>query len=153
MPLCLVLLGGCGDSGRLSYERDLAKVGRGVEKSLETLPQDDTQTIGPAQLSKLASDLREAADQLSDLEPPKDVADAQRRLERGLNGVATGFDELSSDLAAAEDDQSRSDLFVRFQADPEVDAAFEDILGAQEAFARKGYRVFRSEPVKTTPPA
>ncbi|MCW2925044.1 MAG: hypothetical protein JWM98_2448 [Thermoleophilia bacterium] len=148
-----LLLAGCGDSERLTYERDLTKVGRDVERALDALPQDDTRTIGPGELSKLASQLREAADQLDDLDPPKGVGDAQRRLGHGLRGVATGFDDLASNLRAATDDQARSELFIEFQADEHVDAAFEDILAAQAAYSAKGYRVFETKaPVATARP-
>ncbi len=140
--LLAAFVAGCGGSERLEYERDLAKVGRVVDDSLEQLPDDDAETIGPEEVHDIADDLREAADQLEDLDPPKDAARAQRRLERGLRGVATAFDDLAKQLGDATTDAAKAELFVQFATDEQVDAAFDDLIGAQEAYAAEGYRVF-----------
>jgi hypothetical protein len=142
--LLAALVAGCGGSERLEYERDLAEVGRVVDDSLEQLPNDDAETIGPEEVRRIADDLREAADQLEDLDPPSDAERAQRRLERGLRGVATAFDELAATLGDATTDAAKAELFVQFATDEQVDAAFDDLIGAQEAFAAEGYRVFGS---------
>lgn len=141
----------CGGSDRVEYERDVAKVGRSVDRSLEQLPADESATIGPEEIRRIADDLREAADQLDDLDPPKDASRAQARLERGLRGVAAAFDELADDLGSASTDAQKASLFVRFARDPEIDQAFEDVVGAQEAYAQEGYRVFGTS--RTGPPA
>jgi len=137
---------GCGGSERVEYERDLAKVGQVVDDSLAELPSDDTETIGPDDVARIADDLREAANQLEDIEPPDDAAKAQERLERGLRGVAKAFDELAGDLRTARTDAAKAELFVQFATDEQVDAAFDDLIGAQEAFAAQGFRVFGSKP-------
>ncbi len=136
---------GCGGSERLEYERDLAKVGRVVDDSLKALPADDSETIGPEHVTRIAGDLREAADQLEDLDPPSDAVRAQRRLERGLRGVAAAFDGLAAQLNEATTDAAKAELFVQFATDEDVDAAFDDLVGAQEAYAAEGYRVFGSD--------
>lgn len=148
--LCAAALvaAGCGGSERAEYERELTKVGRMVDASLAKLPQDETTTIGPEQLSSLADDLREAADQLEDLDPPSDARRPQDRLERGLRGIADAFDELAADLQDAETDQQKAEVFARFTTSQKVDAAFDDVLGAQQAYHAKGYRVFGSTPPK-----
>lgn len=147
--LAALFAAGCGGSERVEYERDLAKVGEVVDTSLEQLPQDESQTTGPAEMAALADDLREAAEQLSDLDPPDDAKAAQQRLERGLRGVASAFDDLALELRAAEGDEEKAEVFVEFATDQRVDAAFDDIIGAQEAYSAKGYRVFGSpEPTK-----
>ncbi|MCB0880218.1 MAG: hypothetical protein KDC46_14690 [Thermoleophilia bacterium] len=143
-----LLVAGCGKADRTQYERDLAKVGRGVDASLESLPQDDTETIGAEEVSKIADDLREAADQLADLDPPDDVRDAQDRLESGLRGVADAFSQLAKDLGDADTSAAQAELYVKFANDDQVDAAFEDLVAAQEAFADKGYRVFGTAPTQ-----
>lgn len=144
MLLCgsALLAGGCGSSERVEYERELAKVGRIVDTALAELPQDETTTLGPEQVSSLAEDLREAADQLEDLEPPSGAKAPQERLEQGLRGIAKAFDALADDLQEADTDQQKAEVFVKFSTDQRVDAAFDDVLGAQEAYADKGYRVF-----------
>ncbi len=136
------LVAGCGSSDRVEYERDLAKVGRTVDASLERVPAGDDAEIGPEEISRIADDLREAADQLDDLDPPDDAAKAQARLERGLRGVAKAFDQLASDLGSASTDSAKAELFVRFARDEKIDRAFDDLVEAQEAYAREGYRVF-----------
>jgi hypothetical protein len=143
--LLAALVGGCGGSERLEYERDLAQVGRIVDDSIEQLPSDDAETIGPEQVHTIADDLREAADQLEDIDPPKDAARAQKRLERGLRGVAKAFDALAEQLGDATTDAAKAELFVQFATDEQVDAAFDDLIGAQEAFAAEGYRVFGTD--------
>lgn len=145
MVLLAALVSGCGGSERLEYERDLAQVGRVVDDSLEQLPGDDAEAIGPEEVRQIADDLREAADQLEDLDPPSDAARAQRRLERGLRGVADAFDELAARLGDATTNSAKAELFVQFATDERVDAAFDDLIGAQEAYAAEGYRVFGSK--------
>jgi hypothetical protein len=136
------LVAGCGGSQRVEYERDLAKVGKVVDDALAKLPQDESTTIGPEQVTQLAESLREAADQLADLDPPDDAKRPQARLEKGLRGIADSFDQLASDLQKADSDEQKADVFVDFYTDQQVDAAFDDVIGAQEAYAAKGYRVF-----------
>lgn len=142
MLVAALLATACGGADRVEYERDLAAVGRSVDRSLEQLPADETATIGPEEVRRIADDLREAADQLEDLDPPPDAERAQARLERGLRGVATAFDDLADELVRATTDSQKAALFVRFARDRQVDQAFEDVVGAQEAFAEEGYRVF-----------
>lgn len=144
---------GCGGSERLAYERDLAKVGRTVDASLEDLPDADGETIGADEVAALAEDLRDAADQLEDLDAPTGVADAQKRLERGLRGIADAFDNLAERLRSAKTDAAKAELFVEFATDEDVDAAFDDVIGAQERYAAKGYRVFGTERAEKPAPA
>ena len=157
LACAVVLLGavaaGCGGSERLEYERDLAEVGEVVDDSLDALPDDDSETIGPEQVRTIAEDLREAADQLDDLDPPDDARRAQGRLERGLRGVAAAFDDLADDLVDARSDAAKAELFVQFATDEEVDAAFDDLIASQEAFAAEGYRVFRNDDAVEAPAA
>lgn len=133
---------GCGGSQRLDYEHDLAKVGSVVDRSLAKLPKDDSETIGPEQVTSLAEDLREAADQLHDLDPPGDAVRPQRRLEHGLRGIAAAFDDLARRLTTADTDAQKAELFVQFATDEKIDSAFNDVIAAQDAYAQAGYRVF-----------
>lgn len=151
VAVAAMLAVGCGGADRLEYERDLAKVGRIVDRSLEQLPEEDGSIVGPEDVARIADDLREAADQLDDLEPPADAAKAQDRLERGLRGVAAAFDDLATELRSANSDERKADLFVSFATDEKVETAFADLLEAQEAFAREGYRVFGKAPVADGP--
>ena len=151
--LVAALAVGCGGSERVEYERDLAKVGKVVDDSLAELPQDDTTTVGPEEISRLADDMREAAEQLSDLDPPPGDGRPQARLERGLRGIADAFDALAADLQGATTDEAKADVFVEFYTDEQVDAAFDDVIGAQEAYAARGYRVFGRESAAESKPA
>lgn len=145
LPLLTLVVAGCGGSERLAYERDLAKVGKLVDRSLEQLPDDGGESLGAPEVRGLATDLREAADQLDDLDPPDDARTAQDRLERGLRGAAVAFDDLAGELGDAQTDEQKAELFVTFATDEEVDAAFDDLIGAQEAYSEEGYRVFGTE--------
>jgi hypothetical protein len=140
--LTALVVAGCGSSHRLDYEHDVRGIGLSVDAALAKLPTDDSSTIGTPQLRVLADDLREAADQLADLDPPDDVASAQTRLERGLRGVADAYDRLATRLDRAHGHAEQADVWVAFTTDPKVDAAFEDIEAAHEQYAREGYRVF-----------
>lgn len=142
LVLLAAVAAGCGESERVEYERDLAGVGRIVEESLEALPRDPTTAIGPEHVARLADDVRDARRELSALRPPEEAEDAQARLERGLRGVATAFDELAADLEAAQTDAQKGEVFVNFATDERVDAAFEDLVAAQEAYDANGYRLF-----------
>lgn len=142
IPLAALALTGCGGTDHADYERDLAEVGDVVEEALEAVPQDDSEPTGPEQVVALSRQLRDAADQLADLDPPDDAARAQRRLERGLRGVAEAFEELGSDLRSAEGEAAKADLFVEFTTDERTDTAFGDIVAAQDEYRREGYRVF-----------
>lgn len=148
-PLLLVvlatlaaLLAGCGSADRVEYERELAKVGRMVDRSLAQLPGDEAETVDQADVRRIADDLREAAAQLDDIDPPEDAAEAHEQLARGMRGVANAFDELADDLDAATTDVETAEVFVRFTGSAEVDEAFDDLVAAQEALAAEGYRVF-----------
>lgn len=142
--LALVLLGasGCGGSGRVTYERDVAKVGRKVDHALERYPAEGSHTATAEETAKLAGDLREAADELDELDPPKDAAKAQVRLVRGLRGVADAYDRLARDLTEARGEEERAERFIEFIADKDVDKAFDDIIAAQDLYDAEGYRVF-----------
>ena len=146
-----VLVAGCGSSDRLEYERDVAKAGRTVDKALERYGDTADGAVDADDVAMIASELREAADQLEDLDPPTDAAAAQTRLVTGLRGVATAYDELAADLREAQEDRERAELFVAFDADPKVNEAFEDLAGAHEAYLREGYRVFGEAPAKQSP--
>jgi hypothetical protein len=63
--------------------------------------------------------------------------------------VARAFDDLARRLRAAKTDADKAELFVKFATDQQVDTAFDDVIGAQEQYARKGYRVF-SAPAAVT---
>jgi len=144
IPLLVVALvcAGCGGSDRPEYERGLAKVGRSVDRALAKLPTDATSSPGPDQIATLANDLEASADDLDDLSTPEDAKAPERKLERGLRGVATAFAGLATDLRGAQTDVAKAELFVSFATDADIDRAFEDLSSAQEDYAKVGYRVF-----------
>ena len=142
---------GCGGDERAEYQQELTAVGATVSGALDALPQDDDTVVGAAEVAKLADELEAAADQLDELDPPEDVAAAHRRLLRGLRGVAKTFDALARDLDDATTESAKAELFVAFATDERVNESFTDLIGAQEAFAAKDYRIFAQTP--TTPRA
>lgn len=147
-PCLLLAAAGCGESERVVYKRELAAVGRTVDQALAKVPADGARPVGPADIERIAGDLRAAADQLDELDPPADAARSQARLQRGLRGVATTFDDLSKDLRGAQTNEQKAELFVRFANDEHAERAFDDLIGAQESFAEDGYRVFGTQPTK-----
>ncbi|MCW2955133.1 MAG: hypothetical protein JWO69_2 [Thermoleophilia bacterium] len=145
LPLVLLVAlaaAGCGGPDRAEYSSDLSEVGGKVDAALEALPETDRATLGPQEVDQVAEELRAAADDLEGLEPPDDAAKPQARLEQGMRGVAAAFEQLADDLRATESDQEKGELFVSFSTDTDVEAAFEDISSAQEAYVEAGYRVF-----------
>lgn len=136
--------GACGADERIEYEQRLAKVGTVVDRSLAKVPQDDASAASLEDVRRIAGDLRDAAKQLDELDPPEDAAEAHDQLRSGLSDVAAAFDALADDLDAADSDPKRAEVYVRFATDPDVEAAFERVVSAQEKFAAEGYRVFRT---------
>jgi hypothetical protein len=140
--LLALLLAGCGGADRTEYQADLARAGDSLETALDELPETDRATLGPDDVDSIADDVRAAAEEIADLEPPDDAVKPQRRLVKGLRGVAESFDELATDLRKVQTDDEKAELFVSFATDPDVTTAFEDVSASQAAFVEAGYRVF-----------
>lgn len=140
--LATSLLVGCGGDQRAEYQRDLEAAGKVVADALDELPDGEASTIEPRQVRVLATHLRDAADELDDLDPQPGVAEAQDELEQGLRGVADAFVDLAGELERGGTDAEQAERFVAFATDPDVDEAFEQLVRAQEAFAEHDFRVF-----------
>ncbi|MCW2961088.1 MAG: hypothetical protein JWM25_1232 [Thermoleophilia bacterium] len=140
--LLAVLLAGCGGPDRAEYQADLVRAGDVITTALDEMPQTDRATLGPDDVDSIADDVREAADEIADLDPPDDAAKPQRRLVRGLRGVAAAFEDLATDLRKVQTDEQKAELFVKFATDPDVTTAFEDVSASQAAYVEAGYRVF-----------
>lgn len=138
-----VVLAGCGGDPKVEYRADLRGIGDQVAAALDEIPTDGDQPIEPTQIAALAEDLREAADELDDLDPPDDARAPQKRFVRGLRGVAAALTALARDLKRSPDETAQAERFVEFASDEKIEKAFDDLAGAQEAYAREGYRIFR----------
>lgn len=157
LVLATLVASGCGEDPKVAYQRDLRAVGARIERALKQLPSGQ-QTVSARDIRALSEALDEAADDLDDIDAPENVADAQRRFVRGLRGASAAYADLARELAAADTDAERADVFVSFATDDSIDSAFTDMSGAQETLAAAGFRLFRAPQVlparaKTLPPA
>lgn len=147
--MAALALAACGSSDKAEYKHELAAVGRIVDRSLEQIPEDEISTATPADLRRIASDLRKAVRKLNELDPPEGLEKAQKQLGSGMEGVANAYETFADDLENAQEDTDKAEVFVRFVNDPKVEIAFDRIEAAQELYSKRGYRVFRTKSVRT----
>lgn len=151
--LVCALVAGCGEDPEAKYQRELREVGVQVAASLEQMPTDREQPIEPAEIARLATRLRAAAEALHGVDAPENARAPQRRFERGLRGVASALEELARDLEDAGDDEAaQAERFVEFATNQRIERSFDDLAEAQDEFARAGFRVFE-DPVAQLRPA
>jgi hypothetical protein len=132
--------GGCGGGDRLSkaeYEEKMQEVGASLERSFEAIGDnpDSLDQLSEA-LGKSQDELREAADELEDVEPPENVEDAHDDVVDGLRGVADQFGELVE--ATEEGDPEEIEQFMK---DFEDSDAAKKLQSATEEIKSKGYKI------------
>jgi hypothetical protein len=135
-----IALAGCGGGDRLSksqYEQHLNSDSQAIKKAIEPL------STTPASMEELVSklkvgeaQLREAADDLDGIKPPKDVEKDNATLAKGLRTFA---DELGSFRKAAEkkDPQLLRETFAKLQSSH----ALEEVRAATNDMKKKGYNL------------
>ena len=132
--------GGGGGGGTLSkaqYEQHLGADSQAITKAFQPL------STPPSSLSVLASELkvgqdklRSAADDLSGVTPPKDVAKDNQSLVQGLQKLADELESLRS--AAAKKDPK---LVQKALADLKTSHALVDARNATDDMKKKGYKL------------
>lgn len=138
-----MLVAACGgEPTKDSYEHDVARIGRSVDRSIDELSPPDGRAPTAGDVRKLSTDLDEAADRLDEITPPQEVTKAHEQMLRGMRGVADAFSRLGTSLDKAGDDNERATLFVEFLDDKRANSAFNDLTSAQAAYEAQGYHVF-----------
>jgi cytochrome c556 len=90
-------LGGCGGGGRLSkadYQQKLKSAGRELSQASAKLAQARTGPEFVTGVEEVQQAMRDVADDLDGVDPPKDVASANDRLVRALRALADRFDQV-----------------------------------------------------------
>jgi hypothetical protein len=129
---------GRGGNDRLSkpqYERKVQTVYADVQKAFR-----ETNVKAPAELAvrveAAQQQLREAAEQLDGIEPPKTVEAENREIVEGMRAYADDLDALR--IAAGGGDQG---AIENFNAKIPTNPAVQKIAAAAQALERNGYEV------------
>ena len=132
----VVILAGCGGEERLSkpeYEQKVRSVYAGVQAAF-----GETRSVSGAQLANAVADaqqrLRDAADELDTVEPPKNVEKGNEELVEGLQEYANDLDELREAVV-----HRNAAAVERFNAEIGENPAVEQIAEAAEEMKFKGY--------------
>jgi hypothetical protein len=131
-----VLVVGCGGSGpargsKAAYDRGLHAAARSVEDAVAAAGLFDT----TANYRAAAQAFHDAADRLSGLQPPANVAADDRKLEAGLRFMA-GREQAILNAAMRHDQITLESLLRGLSAAPEI----QQVLAAVQDLQRKGYK-------------
>jgi hypothetical protein len=130
--IALVLLVGCGGSGRLSkpqYERQVQAEAHSLVGASVMRRAGASDLLGAEQQG-----LNRVAAHLAALKPPKDAEADHRRLVAGLRGVAAIFGSLRAAGTDVERRRAAEQALARSRASEQVQAALDGLK-------RKGYDV------------
>lgn len=84
--LCAALLAGCGGGpSKAEYEKEVRRIGDDVEKEIDKL---DSGAPTPETLDTATDSIEQAADEIEDVEPPKEVEDLHEDLVQALRDTA-----------------------------------------------------------------
>ena len=131
-----VVLAGCGGEERLSkpeYEQKVRSVYAGVQAAFR-----ETSSVSGTELATAVADaqerLRDAAEELEAIEPPKDVEEQNEEIVEGLREYASDLDELREAVVSG-----NATAVERFNAEISQNPAVERIAEAAEEMKFKGY--------------
>lgn len=144
---------GCGGSQPLSqneYEAEVRRIDEQVTQSVdESLRKSELASAGDVRSVRDAMDT--AANDLEDLEPPKEVATAHNQMVSGLEQYASAFGRFANALDEAKTDEARAKVFQEQLRSPEITEAQAIIEKASDQFKAQGYKAF--EPKQDEPDA
>jgi hypothetical protein len=142
LVLAVVLLAGCGESAdRLSkheYEQKLRSEYAGVQQAFLATGSSFGRSDLPEKIGAAQETLRDAAEELEHVEPPKEIEEQNEEIAQGLRDYAEDLDELKE--AAVRDDLQAIEAFTERIPTNE---AIERIAEAAEEMKHKGYDVGR----------
>lgn len=140
--LCAALLAGCGGGPtKAGYEKEMRKVSKRAEKQLDTL-QEGTPTA--KDVEKAQKTLEDAADDVADIEPPSEVKDLHKDLEKVLRDTAGLMGELKPLLALQKKDQKdiTAEESRQMQEVPEKFAKVQkEMARVTSGYAKKKYKI------------
>jgi hypothetical protein len=139
----LVLLGatGCGGSSRLSksaYEKKVRADGRDIKSAFQVLSSNKLSSLDQMahQIGKGQDELRKAADDLNGVKPPKDVESDNKKLVKGLRGLADDLEGLKK--GAAEGNPKK---VQQAAAKLQSSSALKEAQAATSDMKKKGYKI------------
>ena len=137
----VVLVAGCGGGGggRLSksdYEQKLKSEGSQLKTAFSAVDLEKSSNINDltTKLTNLQQELDQAASDIEDLEPPKDVEADNQKLADALHNAADKFGELK-DAAKAQDQQRMQKI------SQEVATVLQEGKAAADDLKAKGYDI------------
>lgn len=138
--LLVPFVAACGSStlDKRDYQDKVTKVGDAAESQLHGVVDGNSPPTAE-QMQRAGSVFQQAARDLGKLEPPTKVAKAHKQLVDGFQLLGDSFARYSDNLARANSDADRAQVFVDFAADTKVQRAFDDLTAAQAAFRTAGY--------------
>ncbi|MCB0877556.1 MAG: hypothetical protein KDC46_01045 [Thermoleophilia bacterium] len=138
----VLLLAGCGsEMSKSEYQKEVKKIGDTVQKDFDKLDSGtpDAKTISGAQ-----DTLEKAADDLADLNPPKDVADLNDELVSVLRDTAKVFGAMAPLMEKAAKDPTsldEGDTKAMEKVQTDFGKIQERMDKVQKGFKDKGYEV------------
>ena len=134
--VAVVLVAGCGGSGRISkasYEQKVQTDGKAVQTSLTSLSKSPPTSL--AQLTKridtIETVVKKMADDLSSLKPPSEAEADNTAIVAGLRRIQSGAEQVKSKPTSAQT------IVTAIQASPQLKAADKAIADLKS----KGYKV------------
>lgn len=134
--LAALLLAGCGESGRLSksdYEQRVRSIYADIQEAFQKTNVTST-TLLADRIEAAQGTLRSSADELDEIEPPKQVEEETEELVEGMREYADDLDELHE--AAVRGDRAAVEAFTSGVAKNE---AVKRMAEAAEEMKFKGY--------------
>jgi hypothetical protein len=133
---------GCGGPpSKAEYEAQVDTIARQANAQIGEI-LDSSGPPEASDLSAAAKTMRGAADDLEEIEPPDQVAEAHKRMIKGMRGLASWFDSVAEDVEGLRSDRERADLLLSSAESAQAREAFEDVRWSQRTFKRSGYKVF-----------
>jgi len=132
----VVLLAGCGGSGRLSkaaYEQKLQADGNAVQSAVTALTKTATTSLAQfaTKVDAAEAAVKKAADDLDAAKPPSDAEADNAAIVAGLRRIQTGLEQVKKNPTTA------AAIVGQIESSPELKAATK----ATADLKKKGYKV------------
>ena len=132
----VVLLAGCGGSGRLSkaaYEQKLQADGNAVQSAVTALTKTATTSLAQfaTKVDAAEAAVKKAADDLDAAKPPSDAEADNAAIVAGLRRIQTGLEQVKKSPTTA------AAIVGQIESSPELKAATK----ATAVLKKKGYKV------------
>jgi beta-phosphoglucomutase-like phosphatase (HAD superfamily) len=132
MLVSALLLSACGGMSKKEYEKEVNKIGAQVSKDLEGIQGGQP---SEAEIKKAKTALNTAADDLDDLDPPKDAEKGHEALVKGVRGLSELVEKLGKAMALAEKNPTEA---MKMLSGIQNDQSFKDLATASKELKKAG---------------